>query len=261
MISVLSLQEPSHKQKIAAYFSRAAQSYQHHNGLQRWCAAKLLDWLPVTTGVTADIGCGPAVNTDALLARTNDYIGLDIAAGMLSEAQRNYPSNLWLRADLEQLPFGAASIDTIYANLAVQWADDLAATLNHWLQAVRPSGCIVASTVLAGSLLPLADYFKQYTGAARHNRFYTAATLQHILSSLDGVTVQFEVEQVTVPYQSVRGMLYDLKGIGANYQPQPQQALTKKSFSQVETAMEAHRTSDGALPLMWTIGFIKLTKD
>src|SRR5690606_30841247 len=142
IISVHSLEKPAHKQKIAAHFSRAAQSYQHHNGLQRWCANRLLNWLPASTGVTADIGCGPAVNTDALLARTNHYIGLDIASGMLSEAQHHYPRNIWLRADLEQLPFAEAAIDTIYANLAVQWADDLTATLNQWLHVLRPSGCI-----------------------------------------------------------------------------------------------------------------------
>lgn len=260
MISVHTLEKSEHKQKIAAHFSRAAQSYQHHNGLQRWCANRLLNWLPASTGMTADIGCGPAVNTDALLARTNHYIGVDIASGMLSAAQSKYPENTWIRADLEQLPFQEAAIDTIYANLAVQWADDLAATLKQWLQLLRPSGCIVASTVLSGSLSPLANYFQQYTGAKRHNRFYSTTTLHQILSALDGVSVQFEVEQVTMPYQSVRSMLYDLKGIGANYQPQPQQPLTRKNLSQVEEAMEIHRTHDGMLPLTWSIGFIKLTK-
>jgi malonyl-CoA O-methyltransferase len=261
MRAIQEVLKQQHKVAIASHFSRAAQSYEHHNLLQRWCAARLIEWLPAATGLTADIGCGPAVNTEALLARTKHYIGIDIASGMLAKAQRNYPNQSWLRADLEALPFAAASIDTLYANLAVQWADDLTATLNHWLSVLRPSGTVVISTILAGSLTPLADYFQQYTCAPRHNHFYSASTLQQILSNVSGATVQFEVEQITIPYLTVRAMLYDLKGIGANYQQQRQQPLTRSQLACVEAAMESHRDRTGNLPLHWVVGFIKLTKD
>jgi len=260
MKAIQDVSKQQHKAAIASHFSRAAQSYEHHNTLQRWCAARLIDWLPTATGLTADIGCGPAVNTEALLARAQHYIGVDIATGMLSEAQSNFPNHSWVRADLEALPFAPASIDALYANLAVQWADDLTATLQHWLSVLRPKGTVVMSTILSGSLMPLADCFQQYSGATRHNRFYSANALQQVLSNVSGATIQFEVEQITIPYVTVRAMLYDLKGIGANYQPVRQQALTRSQLARVEAAMELHRDSSGNLPLRWVVGFIKLTK-
>ncbi|WP_417658355.1 methyltransferase domain-containing protein [Pseudidiomarina sp.] len=251
----------AHKSKIAQHFSKAATSYCDHNSLQRQCAETLLQMLPQYTGVTVDAGCGPGVNTLALQQRASHYIGLDFAAGMLQQAQAGYADGCWVQADIEALPFAERCIDTIYANLAVQWVTDLSKTLQQLVDCLKPSGRAVVSTVLDGSLAPLGSCFQRVTGSERHNKFINTRQLDAYLGSLRGVTWRCTQQSIAVPYHQVRDMLHDLKGIGANYTMQQTRGLTKSQLGAVETAMEAHRSSDGVLYLRWEIAFIELIKD
>lgn len=250
----------THKSKIAQHFSKAATSYCNHNSLQRQCAETLLQMLPQNTGVTVDAGCGPGVNTLALQQRASHYIGLDFAAGMLQQAQAEYSDGCWVQADIEELPFAPNSIDTLYANLAMQWVTDLPHTLQQLVDCLKPSGRAVLSSVMAGSLAPLGDCFEQVTGTTRHNKFIGGRQLDANLRCLQGATWRCRQQSIAVPYQQVRHMLHDLKGIGANYTLQQSRGLTKSQLHAVESAMEAHRSGDGALFLHWEIAFIELTK-
>lgn len=251
----------AHKSKIAQHFSRAATSYCNHNSLQRQCAETLLQMLPQNSGVTVDAGCGPGVNTLALQRRASHYIGLDFAAGMLQQAQAGYADgSSWVQADIEALPFAERSIDTIYANLAVQWVTDLPRTLQQVVDCLKPSGRAVLSTVMDGSLAPLGGCFQRVTGNVRHNKFIDTQQLDACLKGLKGVTWRCTQQSIAVPYQQVRDMLHDLKGIGANYTLHQTRRLTKSQLSAVETAMEAHRSTDGALFLHWKIAFVELIK-
>lgn len=257
---MLAYSNNAHKSKIAQHFSKAATSYCDHNSLQRQCAETLLKNLPQNTGVTVDAGCGPGVNTPALQQRASHYIGLDFAAGMLQQAQAEYSDGCWVQADIEVLPFAPSSIDTIYANLAVQWVTDLPHTLQQLVDCLKPSGRAVLSTVMDGSLAPLGGCFQRVTGNVRHNKFIDNRQLNACLKHLQGVTWRCTQQGIAVPYQQVRHMLHDLKGIGANYTLHQTRRLTKSQLSAVESAMEAHRSSDGVLYLRWEIAFIELIK-
>lgn len=251
----------SHKLMIAERFSRAATSYAQHNELQRHCAVALLARLPHRDlGTTLDIGCGPAVNSDVLHARASQYLGIDIAPGMLHYAQQQWPHLQWICGDLEQLPIAANTVDTIYANLALQWAEDITTTLAQWLDCLRPAGVIVATTVLQGSLQPLSQYLLKFTGHRRHNQFLGRQDLVQRLNTLKGVEISIDYHSITIHYPSVRTMLHDLKGIGASYQYQQRPPLAKQQLLRVESAMEWHRDALGRLPLDWQIAVFKLTK-
>ena len=251
----------SHKLEISQHFSRAAVGYTQHNELQRQCAAYLLAQLPAEElGVTLDIGCGPGVNSEVLQQRASHYVGMDLAVGMLQQAQQRLPALHWVQGDMEHLPLAPASVHTLYANLALQWADQPLAALRQWVACVKPQGRIVASTVLQGSLQPLSGYLLRYTGHRRHNSFLTYQELQQQLALLNGVAITVEQQTMTVRYPTVLAMLHQLKGIGANYQYHARPGLTKGQLQRVATAMEIHRDPQGLLPLHWQIAFITLRK-
>src|SRR5690606_29021345 len=138
------------------------------------------------------------------------------------------------------------SIDTVFANLALQWVSDLPHALSQLCDCLRPQGRCVVSTVLSGSLMPLGRCFDQATGSARHNQFISAEALTEALehfvaNARDALEYTLLQQQITVPYTQVRDMLLDLKGIGATYQPAGRQQLTRKGLAQVENLMEAYR--------------------
>lgn len=255
-----------HKARIAQNFGKAAAIYTQHNRLQQICAQHLMQRLPQQLGVVLDAGCGPAVNTHALSARAQHYVGFDLSAGMLAHAQTFARKNSWVQGDIEQLPFAANSFDQIYINLALQWAGDLAATLRQLIYCLKPNGKLVFSTVLDGSMAPLGALFKRHTGHCHHNQFLTMRALEHILVTLQQgnhaaaqLSTRVVNKHIAIPYIGLTEMLRDLKGIGANYQPAGVKRLTRNQLRQVEKSLENHRLNDGMLYLTWSIGFVEIT--
>ncbi|MBR9906583.1 MAG: methyltransferase domain-containing protein [Gammaproteobacteria bacterium] len=256
-----------HKVRIAQSFGKAARCYARHNRLQQQCAETLLHRLPNRLGVVLDAGCGPGVNAQALSARAACYYGFDLSAGMLAQAKEHFPQHTWLQGDLEQLPFAAECFDQIYVNLALQWADNLAGVLHQLIQCLKPGGTLVFSTVLEGSMAPLGPLFRRVTGHSHHNQFLPKPELLMCLQqvtaqarAVDACTTKFHTEHIGIPYVSMRDMLYDLKGIGANYQPAGRARLTREQLRQVEDGLECYRETDGMLYLNWHIGFVSITK-
>ena len=257
-----------HKVRIAQSFGKAARCYTQHNRLQQQCAETLMQSLPTSLGVVLDAGCGPGVNAQVLSARAVAYYGFDLSAGMLAQAQEQFPQLSWLQGDLEQLPFAPESFDQIYVNLALQWADNLASVLHQLIHCLKPGGTLAFSTVLEGSMAPLGSLFRRITGHSHHNQFLPKSELltclQQAIAEIGAPSVgltKFHTEHIDIPYMSMRDMLNDLKGIGANYQPAGRARLTREQLRRVEEGLECYRETDGMLYLHWHIGFVNITKD
>jgi|GEM_PF-813563 len=265
------------KQQVAQRFGRAAKSYQQHNELQQRCAQELLQLLPAKVGQVIDLGCGPAVNTMALVALSTGYLGVDIAPEMIAEAQRQvrsvehqHTAVNWLIADAESLPLPAASVDTIFANLSLQWVGDLVATINQFHGLLRAQGCLFFSTLLEGSMLPLGAELQALQGGQwSHRQFYSETELQQLLAALPGWQLEFKRLPVTIMNDSVLAMLKDLQGIGATYrgdvnrwqhQAQLPSVLSKSKLQALQVNMAKYRNEQGRLPIRWQVALVKMTK-
>jgi SAM-dependent methyltransferase len=62
-----------------------------------------------------DLGCGPGRDVDFLTQLGCRVVGLDLSAGMLSEARCRLPEAHLVRADLRLLPFALGSFDGVWA--------------------------------------------------------------------------------------------------------------------------------------------------
>ncbi|MFC0444787.1 methyltransferase domain-containing protein [Pseudidiomarina halophila] len=244
------------KTRVARQFGRAAESYISYDRLQRQVAAVLIDKLLRQSGALLDIGCGPAHHAGVLQRFTEHYIGVDLATAMLEQAQRQQTAGHWVLADMEQLPFVTASVQTLFSNLAMQWANDLPALLREWLRVLKPGGQLLASTVLPGSMWPLGQCFEELDGERHHNQWPSYAVLKQALTELDSGLTLTE-QKFVLSYDTVLQMLRELKGIGANYTVRDSRGLYRRErFEQLAETMESYRTADGKLALHWNIGLI-----
>lgn len=245
------------KQRVAQQFSRAASRYTEHDQLQRWCAQALMALLPDQCDSLVDIGCGPASHSAELAQHTEFYLGMDIAPGMLAQAQLCQPQLNWLQADAEHLPLQHQSVAVIVANLALQWCNDLALSLQQCAKALKDHGQILFTTVLAGSMEPLMAAMQQLDGHAHHNRFFTEAQLAQQLAQVDGVHWRSELKRFCISYNSLYEMLADIKGIGANYTARSgQNYFGKARWQALEKHLEQYRNDSGMLELHWNIALI-----
>lgn len=253
------------KWRIAQHFNRAATSYQNHNHLQRDCAAVLQREVcaltSAATAVVLDVGCGPGVASSFLAKRYAHYIGLDIAATMVARAKANDSANDFICADADALPFADQSIDCIYSNLTLQWCNDLTQTLAELQRVLRPQGCLLATTVLAGSLEPLTSAMQQVDGETHSNRFLSAAELNEALIQIPSVNATVVPQQFIYSYPRVRAIFNHLRGIGANYTARNESGLRSRNWlAAVEEVVEQHRKPHGGIEIEWNIGVIKLEK-
>lgn len=266
MIEAARIDATIDKRRVAQQFSKAALSYTHHDQLQRLCAEQLFAKLEasenVADSVLVDLGCGPGHHAEHLRDYCQIYLGLDIAEGMLARAHAVTKLGGFVGADFEQLPLQPESTDRIFANLSLQWAQDAQAALQQCVQILKPGGQMVFSTVLAGSMYPLAQCFSAIDGQRHTNDWLTFAEL---VAALPEANMRWRYHEQTfeIAYQDVLTMLRDLKGIGANYTVRkPLGMFGRRRLNQLIEKMEEYKTGP-AHKLRWNIGFVdgmKLSK-
>jgi ubiquinone/menaquinone biosynthesis C-methylase UbiE len=81
-----------------------------------------------STPLLVDLGCGTGLAADLLTERVGrldgGYLGVDLSAGMLAEAQRKHPSSSFLRADMARTRLQSGVASSLTCLFALQHATD-----------------------------------------------------------------------------------------------------------------------------------------
>ena len=216
----------AHGAQIAERFSAAAHSYQDHNQLQRLSAASLLSEF-TAKGHLLDIGAGPGTDFSAYhCAHQSEHhsehgsiqnppttvFAVDIALGMLHKLKQTYPDYHGVCADAECLPFVDGCIDVIYSNLALQWCANFPAAVAEMARVLKPNGECHLSLVAQGSLNQLAEL------GLRVNDFSTLEALKAAFKLDTWQFLEVQLIPMTVYFDTLKALLYSIKGVGASVQ-------------------------------------------
>jgi len=250
------------KQAISHRFGKSAASYDRGAALQRNVGNQLLQLLPVKIESLVDLGCGPGYFTSALAARSPTLLSIDIAPSMLEFARaRNQLSQvMWLAGDAEQLPLQADSVDAIYSSLMLQWVHDLSAALKEAARALKPGGTLCFSTLLDGSLFELVNAWRLVDNHAHVNSFLTLEALMVALKDSGLELLSLDTKAHCLYYDSVIGLMRDLKAIGANQTSRTKAGLMGRStLDKLATGYEKYRGEQG-LSATYQVAYCVLTK-
>ncbi|EKE86972.1 biotin synthesis protein [Idiomarina xiamenensis 10-D-4] len=269
------------KELVARHFSRAANHYHQHDALQQYCATQLLAALPDQqpdqkpdqqpaqhSELVVDVGCGPASQYQQLARHGRRYIGVDIAAGMLHQAQQRYPTaeqpwRRWLQADAEQLPLADDSVELVVANLSLQWCNDMTSAVAECVRVLKPGATALIALVLDGSLVELRQAWQGIDQQPHQNRFVSAAKVEQLLQQLQRhypqLRWQGQQQRYCQQFSQVRQLLMSIKGVGASYTAGRQSGLlTPRRLRELEQAWP--QDAQQCYPLSWCLGFWKLTR-
>ncbi|HEV2109946.1 MAG TPA: malonyl-ACP O-methyltransferase BioC [Gammaproteobacteria bacterium] len=208
-------------------FDRAAAEYDAAAVLQRAVGERLLERLELTKMAPeriADLGCGTGRPTRELLRRYPDaqVLGVDLAPNMLKLAARRPWYAPWRKgahfvcADAAAVPLATTSFDLIYASLVLQWCEDLDATLLEWRRLLKPHGLLLFSTLGPDTLKELRAAWSEADGYNHVNRFLDMHDIGDALIRAGFAEPVMDVERVTLTYDDARGLMRDLKRIGAH---------------------------------------------
>lgn len=215
------------KEAIAESFSRAANRYDQAADVQQQAGAELLEQMKTLFGenilpeTIADIGCGTGFFAPHLITHFSpkQYIGIDLAQGMLDVAASNYTDlhvATWQCSDAENLHLPDQSIDLIYANFSLQWCEDLPKLMRSLSRVLKPGGYCCFTSLGANSLCELRQAWSKVDELAHVNRFYDKAQWLEAIAPGDFIVTHSYQKTAVAYFDSVVSALRSFKDIGAN---------------------------------------------
>ncbi|MDH2919533.1 MAG: malonyl-ACP O-methyltransferase BioC [Sideroxydans sp.] len=256
------------KRQMRRAFSRAATNYDATAVLQREVCTRMLerlDYIRMQPQRIMDVGSGTGWGTRQLVAKypSAQMISLDIAIGMLQAARGT--ASWWqkifsqqktalLCADVEALPIASNSLDMVWSNLAVQWCNDLPATIGDLHRVLKLEGLLMFSTFGPDTLKELRQAFHGVDAHNHLNRFADMHDIGDMLSHGGFAEPVMDMEYLTLTYDDVRSVLHDLKAIGANNATagRGQGLMGKQAWKLLVENYEAMRR-DGKLPASYEV--------
>ncbi|KAA6187779.1 malonyl-ACP O-methyltransferase BioC [Thiohalocapsa marina] len=254
----------SHIDKAAARraFEQAASSYDAAAVLQQEMTSRLLerlDYVRLAPRAVLDLGCGTGFALDGLARRYRQarLYGLDFSVGMLHRARRrgswrNRPRLLC--ADLEALPLADASVDLIFSNAALQWANDLDQVFAELQRVLRPGGLLMFTSFGPDTLQELRAAWAAADGGAHVSPFIDMHDVGDALVRARFADPVMDAERITLTYGHVGDLMRDLKQLGArNALSDRARGMTgRRRLAAVQQAYERHR-HQGRLPATWEV--------
>ena len=213
---------PSRKTRITHAFDRAS-DYDTHAAVQREAADRLaarISNLLIDPELPAlEIGCGTGFLTGRLL-ETWPHLPLtisDISPTMLDRARASIgerPNITYACADGERLEVMPGSLGLIASSLAFQWFETPTESISRMIEALRPGGFLVFTTLVAGSFREWADA-QDKAGLAGMTRAYPEESLYRAIAP-DGGDLDIVRYTLTETHPNGLRFLQGLRSIGAN---------------------------------------------
>lgn len=240
--------------RLRASFERASVSYEAAAALQARVAEELLERLAAfefEPRVVLDLGSGTGRVTRALKRRYRRalVIALDIAPGMLREAQRH--QGLLRRfarvcGDAQRLPLASASVDLVFSSLMLQWCEPLAQALGEVRRVLKPTGFFAFSTLGPDTLHELRAAWAAVDGLSHVNRFLDVHDVGDALAHAGLAEPVLDVDRLTLTYPDTLSLMRDLKAIGAHNVTagRPRTLLGRARLARLGAAYEPFRQGE-----------------
>lgn len=249
-------------------FDHAARGYDAAAVLQREVAARLddrLDLMRIRPQRVLDLGSGTGFASPSLSRRfpRAERIALDLAPAMLDQERGGRGlRQRWLGqathfvcGDMHALPLAETSVDLVWSNLALQWADDPLRVFRECRRVLRPEGLLLFTSFGPDTLRELRSTFAQVDAHPHVNRFVDMHDLGDGLLATGFSSPVMEMERITMTYTDLRAMLRDLKAMGAHTVLERDQfgLMGRARWQALVVAYARFAQADGRLPATFEI--------
>lgn len=212
-----------------------------------------LDYVKIAPRRVLDAGSGPPQRALGKRYPAAELITLDFALAMLRIGkkrlfERNPPKAVC--ADFARLPLPAGSVDLVWSNMALHWAQDPAAVLREFHRALAVDGLLMFSTLGPDTLAQL----RAAAGPARVHAFVDMHDLGDMLVAAGFAEPVMDAERITMVYADAAALFADLRASGqtcalARRTGEPRRGLAGRGSLALLQARMGAQTRDGKLPV------------
>lgn len=188
---------------IKDYFNKAAPKYDDNCQLQLKTGDTLLSLIQPANNVI-DLGCGSGSTTAKL--KYKKLYALDISNELLELARLRLGKRNVTYLEMSYDDFSGLNLDLAFANMSLQWSENLELSLNNIKDNLKSTGILAFSIPLLGTFSDL----KTSTMA-----FLSAAQIEELLSSWD--IIYNKTEEINYLFPNLIEALRSIKSVGANY--------------------------------------------
>ena len=264
------------KHRLRRAFNRAAPKFDSAATLHREIADRMIERLSIirlNAATILDAGSATGYATKLLRHRfaRSFVIELDHSVVMLRQRanrRRTYIPWSGLRrfpvcADFQRMPLAPSSVDLVWSNLALHWAEEIPAVFAEAHRVLRPGGLLMFSMFGPDTLKELNSTFRDSGSRGngsrgngfRVNRFVDMHDVGDALVQSGYADPVMDMEYLTLTYTDVAALLRDLKAQGSSSTHElTHKGLTaRSSYESVVARYEQFRGGDGRLPATFEI--------
>jgi len=179
-----------------------------------------LEPLLIDARTVVDLGAATGTANQALEKRFKGatVISVDIAHRMLKKARekkRWLSKGTFVQASADALPFPDESIDVVFSNLLLPWANDPATIFAETARVLRKGGVFAFATLGPDSLQEISRAWGSIDDNAHVNRFLD---MHHLGDGLVNAGLRdpvLDVDRLSVSYMNSARLFADLTAVGA----------------------------------------------
>jgi len=228
-----------------------ANTYEKSAQVQRYIRGKLIKKIPGPSTVKSilDLGCATGEGAVALQNHMPHakVLGVDISPDLIQKAKSltHAKKIVFTVADMDQLIL-PQSVDIIFSNATLQWANSLENVLNQCQKWLTPHGRLVATVFGPKTFVELGTSLRKVINA--DSRLPAATFLEgpNLLSRFNAVFRQVSMHQENIQrhYSSLRSLLQNIRNTGTQGKAAATPSLwTPSLLAKVENAyLQRHRS-------------------
>lgn len=249
------------KNDVARRFSGAASQYDLLANVQAGIAQVALARIGKKSVARAlDIGCGTGRHTYTLSQMSQQTTGLDLAPGMVAQAQRHYPQLQFLQGDAEQLPWQPNTFELVFSSMALQWCRQPSTAMTQMFSVLNSTGYAELAIMVEGSFPELRQASQNGNIALQINPLFEVgdwlAATQYAGFHCQAVALANYEDH----FNDLLSLLRSIKRIGAGSPASMtgKQGLTRKHLKRLELTMP--RNEQGCLINTYRVLHLSLEK-
>lgn len=235
------------KCRVGRSFGRAAPHYDRFAALQRRTGEELLAELCRNAAAPAaviDLGAGTGFFLPALrdLTGSASLVAVDLSENMLRIARPRAADALLVAGDAENMPLADGLAGAVFANLALQWCNDLPRAFAECRRVLRSGGHFAFTLFGPATLGELRAAWAEVDSYSHVSDFPQAARIQELLAETGFSSVLWREKTQRIDYPDVRDALEELRGLGARNltRNRPRHLMGKARLERLCSAYRRH---------------------